>query len=154
MMDLTSYGAQTADELLVHLRGKPPEPYKKTPKGKFVALSNFERYERIAWVYDLFDLPYGRYRKIRPLLFWGLSGRILEAGVGTGRNFPFYPRGSEIVGIDFKPGHAGGFSSGGLSIPMVGTGTPLISIAVSRHGTGPCLLFSGRSNKARAADCR
>jgi hypothetical protein len=37
-----------------------------------VALSNFERYERIAWVYDLLDLPfeYGRYRKIRPLLFW------------------------------------------------------------------------------------
>jgi hypothetical protein len=56
-------------------------------------LSNFERYERIAGVYDLIDLPfeYGRYRKIRPLLFRGLSGRILEAGVGTGRNFPFYP---------------------------------------------------------------
>jgi ubiquinone/menaquinone biosynthesis C-methylase UbiE len=70
-----------------------------------VALSNFERYERIAWVYDLLDLPfeYGRYRKIRPLLFWGLSGRILEAGVGTGRNFPFYPRGSEVVGIDLSP---------------------------------------------------
>jgi ubiquinone/menaquinone biosynthesis C-methylase UbiE len=91
--------------LLGHLRGEPPEPYKKTPKGKLVALSNFERYERIAWVYDLLDLPfeYGRYRKIRPLLFWGLSGRILEAGVGTGRNFPFYPRGSEVVGIDLSP---------------------------------------------------
>jgi hypothetical protein len=51
-----------------------------------------------AWVYDLLDLPfeYGRYRKIRPLLFWGLSGRILEAGVGTGQNFPFYPPG--VVG--------------------------------------------------------
>jgi hypothetical protein len=55
-----------------------------------VSLSNFERYERIAWAYDLLDLPfeYGRYRKIRPLLFRGLSGRILEAGIGTGRNFP------------------------------------------------------------------
>jgi ubiquinone/menaquinone biosynthesis C-methylase UbiE len=68
-------------------------------------LSNFERYERIAGVYDLIDLPfeYGRYRKIRPLLFRGLSGRILEAGVGTGRNFPFYPLGSEVVGIDLSP---------------------------------------------------
>ena len=47
-------------------------------------LSNFEGYQRIAWAYDLLDLPfeYGRYRKIRPLLFRGLSGRILEAGVG------------------------------------------------------------------------
>jgi ubiquinone/menaquinone biosynthesis C-methylase UbiE len=67
--------------------------------------SNFERYQRIAWVYDLLDLPfeYGRYRKIRPLLFQGLAGRILEAGVGTGRNFPFYPPGSQVVGIDVSP---------------------------------------------------
>ena len=70
-----------------------------------MSLSNFERYQRIAWAYDLLDLPfeYGRYRKIRPLLFRGLSGRILEAGVGTGRNFPFYPPGSEVVGIDLSP---------------------------------------------------
>ena len=52
------------------------------------------------------DLPveYGRYRKIRPQIFRGLSGRILDAGVGTGRNFPFYPLGSEVVGIDLSPG--------------------------------------------------
>lgn len=70
-----------------------------------MAISNFERYQRIAWAYDLLDLPfeYGRYRKIRPQLFSGLSGRILEAGVGTGRNFPFYPSGSSIVGIDLSP---------------------------------------------------
>ena len=69
-----------------------------------MSLSNLERYERIAWAYDLLDLPfeYGRYRKIRPLLFRGLSGRILEVGVGTGRNFPFYPPGSDVVAIDLK----------------------------------------------------
>ena len=68
-------------------------------------LSNLDRYERIARVYDLLDLPfeYARYRKIRPLLFRGLSGRILDAGVGTGRNFPFYPAASEVVGIDVSP---------------------------------------------------
>jgi ubiquinone/menaquinone biosynthesis C-methylase UbiE len=67
--------------------------------------SNLERYRRIAPFYDLLDLPfeYGRYRRIRPLLFAGLSGRILDAGVGTGRNFEFYPRGSSVVGIDFSP---------------------------------------------------
>jgi ubiquinone/menaquinone biosynthesis C-methylase UbiE len=70
-----------------------------------VTLSNLERYQRIAWAYDLLDLPfeYGRYRKIRPQMFDGLSGRILDAGVGTGRNFPFYPPSSEVVGIDLSP---------------------------------------------------
>ena len=67
--------------------------------------SNFERYQRIAWLYDLLDLPFEhvRYRKIRPMIFAGLSGRILDAGVGTGRNFPCYPPGSEVVGIDLSP---------------------------------------------------
>lgn len=64
------------------------------------------RYQRIAPFYDLLDLPfeYGRYRKIRPLLFEGLSGSILDAGVGTGRNMPFYPSGSRVVGVDLSPG--------------------------------------------------
>ena len=62
--------------------------------------TNFERYQRIAPFYDLLDLPfeYGRYRRIRPLLFKDLSGRLLDAGVGTGRNFPFYPPGASVVG--------------------------------------------------------
>jgi len=68
-----------------------------------MTLSNFDRYQRIAWAYDLLDLPfeYGRYRKIRPQIFSGLSGRILDAGVGTGRNFPFYPPGSERANVGF-----------------------------------------------------
>src|SRR5215831_13739060 len=67
--------------------------------------SNLARYQRIAPFYDVLDLPfeYGRYRKIRPQLFAGLSGLILDAGVGTGRNFPFYPAGAKIVGIDLSP---------------------------------------------------
>jgi ubiquinone/menaquinone biosynthesis C-methylase UbiE len=71
----------------------------------YSVLSTFERYQRIAPVYDLLELPfeYGRYRRIRRLLFDGLSGRLLDAGVGTGRNFPFYPPGTEVVGIDISP---------------------------------------------------
>ena len=67
--------------------------------------TNFDRYQRIASVYDLLDLPfeYGRYRHIRPQLFEGLSGRILDAGVGTGRNMPFYPASATVVGIDLSP---------------------------------------------------
>jgi ubiquinone/menaquinone biosynthesis C-methylase UbiE len=63
-----------------------------------------DRYQRIAPFYDLLDLPfeYRRYRPIRPRLFQGLSGRVLDAGVGTGRNMPFYPPGTEVVGIDLS----------------------------------------------------
>jgi ubiquinone/menaquinone biosynthesis C-methylase UbiE len=70
-----------------------------------MALTNFQRYRRIARFYDLLDLPLERkrYRSLRPLMFQGLSGHILDAGVGTGRNFPFYPPGATVVGIDISP---------------------------------------------------
>src|SRR5580692_4153480 len=84
--------------------GRQDEPSKK---GRLMetATSNLARYQRIAPFYDLLDLPfeYRRYRKIRPQLFAGLSGRLLDAGVGTGRNFPFYPQGAKVVGIDLSP---------------------------------------------------
>jgi hypothetical protein len=55
--------------------------------------TNFDRYERIAPLYDLLDLPfeYSRYRKIRPLLFKGLEGRVLDAGVGTWSKYSILP---------------------------------------------------------------
>jgi ubiquinone/menaquinone biosynthesis C-methylase UbiE len=64
-----------------------------------------QRYDRVAPFYDLLDLPfeYGRYRALRPHLFQSISGTILDAGVGTGRNMPFYPEGSHITGIDLSP---------------------------------------------------
>lgn len=66
---------------------------------------HLERYQRIAPLYDLLDLPfeYFRYRRLRAIVFEGLSGRILDAGVGTGRNMPFYPHGAAMVGIDLSP---------------------------------------------------
>src|ERR1039457_7363861 len=68
-------------------------------------MSNLERYERIAAFYDFLDFPfeYCRYRKIRPLLFEGLSGQLLDAGVGTGRNFSFYPSTAKVIGIALSP---------------------------------------------------
>ena len=63
------------------------------------------RYARIARLYDILDLPFehGRYRPLRRELLRSLSGRILDAGVGTGRNIPFYPAGADVVGIDASP---------------------------------------------------
>ncbi len=62
-------------------------------------------YRHIAVFYDLLDLPfeYSRYRPLRIELFAGLNGTILDAGVGTGRNMPYYPKGSKVVGIDLSP---------------------------------------------------
>lgn len=66
---------------------------------------NLAKYQRIAPVYDLLDLPFERrrYTALRPLLFEGLSGRLLDAGVGTGRNFRYYPQDTAVVGIDLSP---------------------------------------------------
>jgi len=68
-------------------------------------ISNFARYQRIAPFYDLLDWPFEhrRYRALRPLLFRGLVGRLLDAGVGTGRNCEFYPPTATVSGIDTSP---------------------------------------------------
>jgi len=62
-------------------------------------------YNRIARLYDIFDLPFERFRymPLRRLLFEGMSGNLLDAGVGTGRNFPFYPKSASVTGIDLSP---------------------------------------------------
>lgn len=67
--------------------------------------SNVGRYQRIASVYDLLDLPFEwrRYRAVRPLLFRDMAGRLLDAGIGTGRNCEFYPPEAIVSGIDTSP---------------------------------------------------
>src|SRR5680860_443545 len=62
-------------------------------------------YNHIARLYDILDSPfeYVRYRSIRQLLFNGLKGVLLDAGVGTGRNFPYYPDDTKVTGIDVSP---------------------------------------------------
>lgn len=62
-------------------------------------------YRSIARLYDLLDLPFerGRYAPIRPVMFAGLSGRLLDAGVGTGRNMAFYPPNAQVTGVDLSP---------------------------------------------------
>lgn len=59
-------------------------------------------YDRIAALYNILDAPheYTWRRRLRAQLFTGLSGRILDAGVGTGRNVAFYPGNCELFAID------------------------------------------------------
>ena len=67
--------------------------------------ANLARYERIAPFYDLLDLPFERrrYHALRPILFQNLKGRLLDAGIGTGRNCAFYPPETIVSGIDTSP---------------------------------------------------
>ena len=67
--------------------------------------SNFARYQRIAPLYDFLDGPFERkrYSFLRPLLFQNLSGQLLDAGIGTGRNCAYYPPDAVVSGIDTSP---------------------------------------------------
>src|SRR6267154_6488748 len=68
-------------------------------------ISNVDRYQRIASLYDLLDLSFERrrYQALRPLMFQNLGGRLLDAGIGTGRNCAFYPPDAIVSGIDTSP---------------------------------------------------
>jgi ubiquinone/menaquinone biosynthesis C-methylase UbiE len=64
------------------------------------------RYQRISMVYDWMEiLPERVYLPWREKLWSLVKGpRILEVGMGTGKNMPFYPPGMQITGIDLTPG--------------------------------------------------
>jgi ubiquinone/menaquinone biosynthesis C-methylase UbiE len=59
-------------------------------------------YDRIAPLYDILDKAYevGWKGRLRTAVFEGTSGRILDAGAGTGCNIPHYPAGSRVVALD------------------------------------------------------
>ncbi|GAF80573.1 unnamed protein product, partial [marine sediment metagenome] len=50
------------------------------------------KYDRIANYYDFFENEVEKrlFRKFRRGMLGSLSGKILEIGVGTGKNFPYY----------------------------------------------------------------
>lgn len=62
-------------------------------------------YARASVYYDVLDWPHEhfRYMSLRPGLWRGLRGRILDLGAGTGRNAPYYPDGAAVVTADLCP---------------------------------------------------
>jgi len=63
------------------------------------------RYNRIAPLYDLMEglIERSRYSRWRELLWSKVEGsHVLEVGVGTGKNFSYYPSDGEITAIDFS----------------------------------------------------
>lgn len=66
-------------------------------------LSLRAKYNITAFFYDILDYPWERvYREWRPWLLGDLRGKILEAGVGTGRNFQYYHQSVELTGVDLS----------------------------------------------------
>jgi len=63
------------------------------------------RYDRRASIYDVMEASAERWRfgKWREILWSKVEGtNILEVGVGTGKNFPYYPAEAQITAIDFS----------------------------------------------------
>ncbi|TLS38894.1 class I SAM-dependent methyltransferase [Pseudalkalibacillus caeni] len=61
-----------------------------------------ERYNRVSGVYDFMDTMIKH--QWRKELLKHVSGEVLEAGVGTGANLPFYPEQVKVAGIDISEG--------------------------------------------------
>jgi ubiquinone/menaquinone biosynthesis C-methylase UbiE len=63
------------------------------------------KYDRIARVYDALESPMEglSFAGLRRDLLSRVRGRVLEVGVGTGKNLPYYPPGVDLTGIDVSP---------------------------------------------------
>lgn len=59
------------------------------------------RYNRTALFYDWMDFMISD--RLRKKVIEMARGQVLEVGVGTGKNLPFYPQGCTVTGIDFSP---------------------------------------------------
>ncbi|MDP2948341.1 MAG: methyltransferase domain-containing protein [Chloroflexota bacterium] len=65
------------------------------------------RYDRQAWTYDLnpmqalMELAFAA--RLRRRQWEKVGGRVLEVGVGTGRNMPYHPAQADVTAVDLSP---------------------------------------------------
>ncbi|MDP2673848.1 MAG: class I SAM-dependent methyltransferase [Dehalococcoidia bacterium] len=65
-----------------------------------------KRYDRQAGLFDFWEAPIEAlgFKRLRKRLWSEVHGeRILEVGVGTGKNLPYHPQGSRSVAVDLSP---------------------------------------------------
>ena len=128
-----------------------------------------QRYDRIAPWYDLLDAGFERkrYAALRPLMFEGLGGQLLDAGVGTGRNCAYYPEGAVVSGIDTSPAmlaraeqRCPTLAAGGRLAPgrvervqdlTVGPSVPAEEFG--EHGHAPMVSLSGEQRSRSRGPC-
>ncbi len=63
-----------------------------------------KRYNRVSKVYDLLESPmeWMVFEDWRIEIAKELEGKVLEVGVGTGKNIPYYPEDVDVTAIDFS----------------------------------------------------
>lgn len=63
-----------------------------------------KRYDRVSSIYDIMESPMEAmaFKSMRIELMKELSGKVLEVGVGTGKNIEYYPDDIDITAIDFS----------------------------------------------------
>lgn len=64
-----------------------------------------KRYDRVSLLYDFFELMIEKtlFSKWRNIALGGLKGKVLEVGIGTGKNLKYYSEDVELTGIDISP---------------------------------------------------
>jgi ubiquinone/menaquinone biosynthesis C-methylase UbiE len=64
-----------------------------------------KRYDWYSRFYDKFEAPMEQmaFKPIRKTVIGALSGQILEVGVGSGKNLPYYRSSARVIGIDISP---------------------------------------------------
>ena len=83
---------------MISASSSKPDPYATNATRR--------RYQRLSSIYDAMEgLAERRYHPWRIKLWSQVPGlHVLEVGIGTGKNMPFYPAGISISGIDLTPG--------------------------------------------------
>lgn len=63
-----------------------------------------KRYNRAARIFDLTEamMEKGKMEQWRAMIWKEASGKVLEVGVGTGKNIQYYPDHVEVTAIDFS----------------------------------------------------
>lgn len=84
------------------LLGGGPDPADATPTPDPEQAAVTRRYDRMAWLYDIYDAPmeWMGTRSRRQRLLAAARGNTLEVGMGTGKNLAYYPQGVTVTGID------------------------------------------------------
>ncbi|MFW9854018.1 MAG: class I SAM-dependent methyltransferase [Candidatus Thorarchaeota archaeon] len=64
-----------------------------------------KRYDWYSRFYDKFEQPMEQmvFRDLRSLIIGALKGKILEVGVGTGKNIQYYQSHTQVIGVDISP---------------------------------------------------